>query len=152
MPEETGTTFEDNAKIKSESGFIKTGIPTLAEDSGLEIDALHGAPGIYSARYAQTPQKAIERVLNEMNNIKKRKARFVCVTSFTDNTGTHIFKGVLEGEIANEQKGSGGFGYDPIFLYDENHTTAQLSTEEKDAISHRGKALRAFKEWIYDKG
>lgn len=151
LPEETGVTFEENAILKSEAGFTQSGMPTLAEDSGLVVDALDGRPGIYSARYAGNDEDNLQRVLTEMKDVPHRTARFVCVASFTDESGTHTFKGVLEGSIALEKKGMGGFGYDPIFLFDGVHTTAEISAEEKDAISHRGKALRLFQAWIHSR-
>ncbi|HOO96927.1 MAG TPA: RdgB/HAM1 family non-canonical purine NTP pyrophosphatase [Caldisericia bacterium] len=148
LPEETGTTFEENALIKSEFGFEQTGIPTLAEDSGLVVDALSGAPGIYSARYEPDPVEAYLRVLREMEGKTNRAARFVCVAAFTYSGGSKTFRGTIEGEIAKEPAGEGGFGYDPIFLFDKVHTTAQISKEEKSKISHRGKALREFVGWF----
>lgn len=151
LPEETGTTFEENAMLKSEAGFAQSGIPTLAEDSGLVVDALDGRPGIFSARYAGNDEANIQKVLSEMKDISNRSARFVCVASFTDESGTHTFKGELEGSLAHEKKGTGGFGYDPIFLFDGAHTTAELTAEEKDKISHRGKALRLFQAWYHSR-
>ena len=148
MPEETGSTFEENARLKSEAGFARTGIPTLAEDSGLVVETLDGRPGIYSARYAGGPEANNIRVLKEMEGVANRKAKFVCVASYTNQNGTHTFTGELKGEIATTPKGSNGFGYDPIFLFDGEKTTAEISPEEKDRISHRGKALRAFQEWL----
>ncbi len=148
LPEENGTTFEENATQKSKAAFEQTGIPTLSEDSGLVVDALNGAPGIYSARYAGNDKENLQRVLRELGNVKNRRAKFVCVAAYTDSTGTYTFRGELEGEIAHSPIGEGGFGYDPIFLFDGTHTTAQISQKEKDAISHRGKALRAFLRWL----
>lgn len=148
LPEETGTTFEENALIKSEFGYKQTGIPTLAEDSGLVVDALSGAPGIYSARYAPDPVEAYLRVLHQMEGKTNRAARFVCVAAFSYKGGNKTFNGTIEGEIAKDPAGVGGFGYDPIFLFDGIHTTAQISKEEKSRISHRGKALREFVEWF----
>ncbi len=147
LPEETGATFEENAKLKSEAGFAQSGLPTLAEDSGLVVDALDGRPGIYSARYAGNDEENLQRVLLEMKGVANRKARFVCVASFTDESGTHTFRGELEGSLAQEKRGKGGFGYDPIFLFDGARTTAEIPAEEKDKISHRGKALRLFQTW-----
>ncbi len=151
LPEETGMTFEENAILKSEAGFTQSGIPTLAEDSGLVVDALDGRPGIFSARYAGNDEENLQRVLKEMKGISNRTARFVCVASFTDESGTHTFKGVLEGSLAQEKKGIGGFGYDPIFLFDGIHTTAEITADEKDKISHRGKALRLFQTWHHSR-
>lgn len=151
LPEETGLTFEENAMLKSEAGYIQSGIPTLAEDSGLVVDALDGRPGIYSARYAGNDEENLQKVLLEMKGISNRQARFACVASFTDESGTHTFRGELEGCIAQEKKGNGGFGYDPIFLFDGVRTTAEITAEEKDSISHRGKALRFFQAWYHSR-
>jgi XTP/dITP diphosphohydrolase len=148
MPEETGATFEENAILKSEAGFAQSGLPTLAEDSGLVVDALGGKPGIYSARYAGNDEENLQKVLLEMKGIANRQTRFVCVASFTDESGTHTFTGELEGCIAFEKKGNDGFGYDPIFLFDGVRTTAEISADEKSAISHRGKAIRLFQAWL----
>jgi XTP/dITP diphosphohydrolase len=148
LPKETGMTFDENAILKSQSGFQQTGIPTLSEDSGLVIDALYGAPGIHSARYAGGDIENIQKVLKEMKNAKNRHAKYVCVAAFSNITGTHTFRGEFEGEIASEPIGEGGFGYDPIFIFDGVHTTAQISLLEKNAISHRSKALKAFIDWF----
>ena len=150
---EDGTTFEENAIIKAKAVAAYTDAIVLADDSGLEIEYLNNEPGIYSARYmgADTPysvknQNFIDRLKGVPD--EKRTARFVCVIAAAMPDG-EIFttKGVIEGRIAEEEKGENGFGFDPIFYVPEyGCTTAQLSEEQKNAISHRGKALEAMKE------
>ena len=145
--EETGTTFEENSAIKS-AGFARlAGLPTLADDSGLEIDHLNGRPGVYSARYAgenATDMQRIEKVLAEMMGAENRVARFVCVMSFADSYGRVIasVKGTCRGIIIDKPRGSSGFGYDPIFLPDGfDKTFAELDAETKNRISHRANAV-----------
>ncbi|MDD4279791.1 MAG: RdgB/HAM1 family non-canonical purine NTP pyrophosphatase [Candidatus Sumerlaeales bacterium] len=159
-PVEDGSTFLENAKLKAEHYALRTGMPALADDSGLVIDSLGGAPGIYSARYAETPQARIDRVLKEMSTITNpalRSARFVCAMALvipgkTDFQATSCIAvvGTVEGQIIDTMRGSGGFGYDPIFyLPSFNKTMAELSMEEKNAISHRGKALATMQLLMY---
>ena len=147
--DETGETFAQNAFLKAESAMKETGLPAIADDSGLMVDALDGAPGVYSARYAGeggTYDDVIEKLLYEMRGVPEgeRTARFVssicCV--FPDGE-TLRAEGVCEGVIAFEKRGKGGFGYDPVFLCGEK-SFAEMSGAEKDAVSHRGRALRAF--------
>lgn len=155
---EDGTTFEENALIKATEIQKICGEIVLADDSGLEIDYLNKEPGIYSARYmgANTSytiknQNLIDRL--EGVEDEKRSARFVCAiaVAFPDGT-TQITRGTIEGRIGYEEKGSNGFGYDPIFYVPEyGCTTAELSLEQKNEASHRGKALRMMKEIIRDK-
>ena len=181
--EENGATIEENALLKARAGFAVSGLPTLADDSGLEIDALGGRPGIHSARYSGGPDAAnIAKVLEELRDVapQRRSARFVTVVAFVDGFGAGVGAGVgavgasaatggdidprslvageitvrgeLEGFISQSPRGEGGFGYDPIFQPtpfspDQTHaantlTLAQLRPEEKDEISHRGRALR----------
>ena len=150
---EDGTTFEENAMIKAKAVMEATGALTLADDSGLEIDAFDGGPGVYSARYLgkDTPYTEKNRIiLDKMKDIpeKDRTARFVCViaAAFPDGQ-THTTRGTMEGIIGYEAKGENGFGYDPIFyLPDLKKYSAQLSSEEKNDLSHRGKALRKMRE------
>ncbi|XOQ49217.1 MAG: XTP/dITP diphosphatase [Eubacteriales bacterium] len=147
--EETGRTFAENAYLKAEAACRKTGLPAVADDSGLMVDALNGAPGVYSARYAgagASDMDRIEKLLDAMKGVPEqaRKAKFVCSICCVFPDGTKITaEGECQGKIAFEPVGNGGFGYDPIFLVD-GKSFAQLSTQEKDQISHRGKALRAF--------
>lgn len=153
-PIEDGETFEENSYIKAHFAWELGKTWTLADDSGLCIDALGGKPGIYSARYAETPKLRIERVLNELDGIKNRKAHFSCAMTLLNPKGEteYMFQGICHGEIIKEARGVNGFGYDPIFLpegYDK--TIAELSEEEKNKISHRGNALRAVLDYLRKK-
>lgn len=156
--EEDGRTFEENAVKKALNIARCTGKPSLADDSGLEVYALNGAPGVMSSRYAgpdSDDMKNIEKLLKEMDSLndKKRSARFVCCIALAFPEGNiKTFFGYVEGIIGKEPKGSSGFGYDPVF-YPEGHgrSFAEMSSEEKDALSHRGKALREFLNYIRDK-
>lgn len=156
---EDGATFEENAVIKARTIMHETGKLTLADDSGLEIDALNKEPGIYSARYLGENtsyhiknQTLIERLADVPE--EKRTARFVCAVAAAFPDGTvETVRAVMEGRIGYEEKGSNGFGYDPIFyLPDYGCTSAELPLTEKNKISHRGKALRMIKEKLVDKG
>jgi len=150
-PDETGTTFEANAQIKAEAFAAASGLLTLADDSGLEIDALQGEPGVYSARYGNTAKHdhvaRYQLVLAKMAAIpwEQRTARFRCVIALATPTGMVGFaEGKVEGIISYEPKGSGGFGYDPIFFIPElNQHMAELSSAQKHQISHRGRAAQA---------
>ncbi|EGQ3947127.1 XTP/dITP diphosphatase [Staphylococcus pseudintermedius] len=151
--EETGTTFEENARLKSEAAAKLLNATVIADDSGLEVAALNGEPGVYSARYAgvqKSDEANIEKVFKGLENEENRAARFVCVISMTTATGeTTTFKGTVEGEITLSQIGENGFGYDPIFLIPERQKTmAQLTAEEKSEISHRRKAIDQLKAYI----
>ena len=153
-PLEDGATFEENSYIKAHAAWELSKSWVLVDDSGLCIDALGGNPGIYSARYAQTPALRIERVLGELKGVKERSAHFSCAMTLINPEGEIEFKfeGVCRGKITEDAKGSNGFGYDPIFLPDGyNQTIAELSEEEKNNISHRGKALRAVLKYIAEK-
>lgn len=155
--EETGVTFEENALLKARAACKATGMPAVADDSGLMVDALNGAPGVYSARYAgegATDAMRIEKLLHEINNVpkEKRTARFVSVACCVFPNGESLVaRGECEGTIAFEPKGSGGFGYDPVFLVEDGRSFAELSAEEKDAISHRGKSLRMLQQKLKEK-
>lgn len=148
-PEETGATFEENAYIKAACACRETGLPAIADDSGLEVDALGGAPGVYSARYAGEGASDADRnrkLLKELAGVpaEKRGARFVSAVCCVFPNGESLtVRGECEGAIGFEPKGDGGFGYDPLFLVGDR-TYAQLSDGEKDAVSHRGRALRVF--------
>lgn len=153
MPEvdETGTTFEENAVLKAKSGCEFSGLPTVADDSGLCVDALGGAPGIYSARYSgenANDENNIKKLLKELGSTPKeeRTARFVSAIACVFPDGRcFTVRGECEGYIAFEKHGTNGFGYDPVFIT-EKGSFGELSQEEKDEISHRGKALSAFSE------
>lgn len=150
--EETGMTFEENAWLKASAVTAATGIAAVADDSGLCVDALGGEPGIYSARYglghAASDQERYRYLLQKMEGVEDRSARFVCCICCTFPDGSVIrSRGECEGEILFAPKGQNGFGYDPVFhplCLDKG--MAELTPEEKNAISHRGKALRAFLE------
>ncbi|WP_421385503.1 XTP/dITP diphosphatase [Bacillus salacetis] len=151
--EETGETFEENAVLKAEEASAVLNEMVIADDSGLIIDALDGRPGVYSARYAgevKDDNANIDKVLSELEGIpfNERTARFYCVLAIAGpNRETHTYSGACEGKILDELRGNNGFGYDPIFyVEDKDRTMAELSAEEKAAISHRGKALKQFEE------
>ncbi len=149
-PEENGLTFEENALIKARSGAKETGLPTVADDSGLCVDALEGAPGIYSARYAGTGNDDDNNVLllKNLENVpeEKRTARFVSSIACVFPDGREFtVRGIVEGKIGYELQGDGGFGYDPLFI-SEKGCFGLLSPEEKDSISHRHNAILKFIE------
>ncbi len=148
---ETGTTFIENAIIKARHAAKETGLPAIADDSGLEVDALNGAPGVYSARYSgegATDQKNIDKMLTAMEGIpaEKRTAHFHCVLVLMkhENDPTPLIcHGTWEGHITTEQKGENGFGYDPIFwVSEDNCSSAELEPARKKQLSHRGQALK----------
>ena len=148
--EETGTTFEENAKIKAQGISLMCGLPCLADDSGLCVDALDGRPGVYSARYAPNRDfdKGMSILLKEMSESKNksRKAHFSCCLALAmPNEKTKIFEGKVEGEIADKPSGKSGFGYDPVFIPEGyTQTFAELGNDIKNKISHRGRALEKF--------
>lgn len=146
---EVGTTFEENALLKAEAVCLATGLPALADDSGLCIDALNGMPGIYSARWSgpeADDQRNLDLVIAQVQAlpIARPTAQFVCAAAFVCPVeGQLVVVGNLEGELIDEPRGTNGFGYDPIFVpLGESRTTAQMTPAEKDAISHRGRAFR----------
>lgn len=146
--EETGTTLEENALIKARAICRETGLSALADDSGLEVDVLDGAPGVYSARYGGPSQDAslnLAKLLLEMSGSQNRRARFRTVAVVSFESGAELLAvGTVEGSIALAPKGAAGFGYDPVFVPDgaDGKTFAELSRSEKHALSHRGRALR----------
>lgn len=150
-PIEDGRTFEENSYIKAHAAWKVSRNWSLADDSGLCIDALEGKPGIYSARYEETPQKRIDRVLNEMQGVKKRDAHFECCMTLINPNGEKVFSctGICEGSIAERQSGTHGFGYDPIFVIKgTDKTMADLPDGEKNQISHRAQALKQVAEYL----
>ena len=150
-PIENGSTFEENSYIKAKEAARLSGFMALADDSGLCVEALDGAPGIYSARYANTPQDRIDKLLANMRGKENRNARFVCAMTLVAPDGKIIFqtRGECYGKIAEKQAGTNGFGYDPVFLVGEGETTmAEFSAADKNKISHRGKALRNVLEFL----
>lgn len=153
--EEDQPTLKGNALKKARFWYYKTGLPALADDTGLEVDALNGAPGVYSARYAGesvTYQDNVNKLLKEMKGKTNRAARFRTVVALAGNDEI-IFEGVCEGEITEKPQGDGGFGYDPVFRPEGFEMTfAELSIDEKNRISHRGKALKKMVDYLRDGG
>jgi XTP/dITP diphosphohydrolase len=142
--EENGDTFEANALIKARAYCAASGLPTLADDSGIVVDALNGEPGIHSARYAPTSEARNRKLLQMLDGVpyERRTARFVCVVALvTPDQITVTAEGRVEGHVGTEPRGTNGFGYDPIFVLDSGLTTAELAPADKNAISHRGRAL-----------
>ena len=158
--EETGTTFEENSFLKAEAVMKATGLPALADDSGIAVDALNGEPGIYSARYGfDDTLDDWGRLLLLLKNTEhvpdgERQAQFVCVITMVTPDGKTIqARGEIHGELTREPAGENGFGYDPIFFYPPlGKTTAELSSDEKTEVSHRGNALKVFYEKLKEAG
>ncbi|MCA1639861.1 MAG: XTP/dITP diphosphatase [Acidobacteria bacterium] len=156
--EETGATFAENAALKAQSYALQTGFWALADDSGLEVEALRGAPGIFSARYAgenATDEEKIAKLLRELNSTqdKQRRARFVCAMAISNEKGEIKFltEGVCSGQIALTTSGINGFGYDPIFIPDGfEQTFGELSGEVKREISHRARAAKKIIRYLRD--
>lgn len=158
--EETGTTFEENSYLKAKAVLDATGMPTIADDSGIMVDALGGEPGVYSARYGgkETDEERTQLLLDNMAGVpdEKRGAQFVCVITCLFPDGRKITaKGIVRGRITHETHGDGGFGYDPVFFVEKfGKTFAEVPAALKNANSHRGMALREFarkvQEGIYD--
>jgi XTP/dITP diphosphohydrolase len=150
-PVEDQPTFEGNALLKARAGFENTGLPSLADDSGLCVDALNGMPGVLSARWAGPPksdERNNELLLAQLADVpdERRGAHFACAVALVHEGGVEVVHGRMSGHVIREQRGRGGFGYDVLFVADEHAdaglTSAELSPEEKDAVSHRGRALR----------
>ena len=159
-PEETGTTFEENSFLKANAVMQATGLPALADDSGIAVDALNGEPGIYSARYGfdETLDDAgrVKLLLHNMEQVPdgQRQAQFVCVITFVTPEGQVIqARGEVHGEVTREERGEGGFGYDPVFYYPPfGKTLAEVEPERKNEVSHRAKALKIFYEKLKEAG
>lgn len=150
-PDETGSTFEENSFIKAKEAALLSKCIALADDSGLCVEALNGEPGIHSARYADTPQARIDKLLGNLTDVANRKAKFVCAMTLVDEFGNILDKEIGEcyGEIATEQSGTNGFGYDPVFLVDGYGVTmAEMSEDLKNTISHRANALAKIISFI----
>ncbi len=150
-PIENGQTFEQNSLIKAQEASRISNMISLADDSGLCVDALNGEPGIHSARYDTTPQRRIDKLLKKLADTDNRKAKFVCVMTLTDKDGNVLNQeiGECHGQIATEQYGTNGFGYDPVFLVDGyDITMAQMSEDLKNKISHRANALSKMVKYI----
>lgn len=157
--EEDGDTLEDNALLKARFVHLELRMPTLADDTGLEVEALGGAPGVVTARYAgenATYQDNCRKMLREMDGKQNRKAVFRTVLCYLDQNGLqHLFEGKVEGEISTEERGSNGFGYDPVFIPTDGGNTltfAEMTSDDKNKISHRGRALQAFLSWFIENG
>lgn len=151
LPPEEGETFAENAIVKAEAGFSATGVPVIADDSGIVAYALDGRPGVYSARYAgegATDEANLQKLIAEMEAAPDRRVAYVCALALAGlEDGTRVFEGRCEGTLVSEPRGTGGFGYDPAFLPEatgprDRRTMAELTPEEKHAISHRGAAAR----------
>ena len=158
--EETGTTFEENSFIKAEAVMKATGLPALADDSGIAVDALNGEPGVYSARYGFDDSLddwgRLQLLLKNMEHVPdgQRQAQFVCVITMVTPDGQTIqARGEIHGEILQEPRGENGFGYDPIFYYPPmGMTTAEMSAEDKNKVSHRANALKVFYNKLKERG
>lgn len=158
--EETGSSFEENSFLKADAVMKATGLPALADDSGIAVDALNGEPGIYSARYGFDDSLddwgRLKLLLKNTEQVPdgKRQAQFVCVITMVTPDGNVIqARGEIHGELLREPRGENGFGYDPIFYYPPlGMTTAQMSPEDKNRVSHRANALRAFYEKLKEAG
>ncbi len=150
--EENGTTFRENAAKKALATCKYCDVPAFADDSGLEVAALGGRPGVYSARYAATDAERISKLLSELENVSDRSARFVCAIAIAVNGEViETFEGEIKGRIGFEPKGENGFGYDPIFIPDGYDCSfAELSGEEKNRISHRARAFAKALEFVED--
>lgn len=156
--EEDRPTLEGNAIKKARYVYEATGLPSLSDDTGLEVDALDGRPGVYSARYAgeeATYKDNLEKLLDELAGVapKDRKAQFRTVAALVSDEGTHTFEGICRGLILEKPRGEKGFGYDPVFQ-PEGHTEtfAEMDAELKNRISHRGKAIQKLLEWLIEHG
>lgn len=156
-PVEDAPTFEGNALIKARAGFAATGLPTVADDSGLCVDALNGMPGVLSARWSGPPKNDARNnrlLLDQLADVpdSRRGAHFACAVAFISADDELVVEGRMDGTVIRETRGSGGFGYDVLFIADDRPglTTAELSREAKDAISHRGRALRQIAPLIAD--
>jgi XTP/dITP diphosphohydrolase len=153
---ETGNTFKENALQKAKFLHDKLGCNCFADDTGLEVDALNGEPGVYSARYAGEPsntQRNIEKLLENLKGKKNRKAQFTTVIAVILNNEIYFFEGAISGQIIDNQRGEGGFGYDSVFIPDGyDKTFAELPAEVKNSISHRAVAMQKFKEFINNLG
>jgi XTP/dITP diphosphohydrolase len=155
--EETGSTFEENALLKAKTVYDIIGLPVIGDDSGLEVVALNNQPGVYSSRFAgdnASDDDNIDKLLRKMHNIptEKRTARFRCVVAFLGTSSDDqpvFFEGEWAGYIAKERRGKNGFGYDPVFVdLQSNLTAAELESDQKNKISHRGKAVQSLKSYL----
>jgi XTP/dITP diphosphohydrolase len=155
LPPETGETFAENALEKARTAHRATGLPAIADDSGIEAAALDGRPGVYSARFAgehATDEENLAKLLNDVPDDGDRSVAYVCALVHVSDDGEEwLFEHRCTGRLATDPRGDGGFGYDPAFIpddYDDGRTMAELTPEEKHAISHRGRAAHAFRDWL----
>ena len=155
LPPETGETFMENALEKARTAHEATGLPALADDSGIEAEALGGAPGVRSARFAgeaATDKENLDKLLHDVPADGDRRVAYVCALVHVTADGEEwLFEARCTGTLTDEPRGSGGFGYDPAFVpddYDDGRTMAELTPDEKHAISHRGRATKAFADWL----
>lgn len=150
--EENQLTLEGNALQKANYVYNLTGLACFADDTGLEVEALNGAPGVYSARYAGEERDALanmNRILRELNGIQNRNARFRTVIAWVDKQQEYCFEGIIKGIITTSQRGNAGFGYDPIFQPENQELTfAEMDLSTKNKLSHRARAFSTFKEWL----
>lgn len=153
---ETGRTFAENALQKARLGFQESGLPAIADDSGLEVEALGGAPGVDTAFYAgpEKDDKAnVAKLLRELEGVADRRARFRTVIALVDGQGEHLFEGDVQGRIATEARGTNGFGYDPVFMPESSEFTfGELPVETKNAISHRSHAVWKLARFLAERG
>ena len=154
--DETGTTFEENSRLKAEAVMRAANMPAIADDSGLMVDALDGAPGVHSARYASDGHDFAANnrlLLRNLEGVANRRARFRTVISLLVGDEEHLFEGVVEGRIVERESGAEGFGYDPLFVPDGcDRTFAEMSPDEKNAVSHRGRAVRKLVAFLRARG
>lgn len=149
---ETADTIEGNAVLKANYVTQNYGLPCFADDSGLEVEALDGAPGVYSARYAgeqKSDSDNIAKLLEQLKHSENRKAQFKTVIVLNLNNQQHLFTGIIEGEITTAKRGTNGFGYDPVFIAENSSKTfAELTSEEKNKVSHRARAVEQLSNWL----
>jgi len=150
--EETGTTFQENAQIKADYYHNLTGLDTIADDSGLNVNQLKGAPGVYSSRYAgenASDADNMKKLLSDLKGIQDRSAKFISLIAYRTKQGIHFFQGDCPGEILKQKQGNQGFGYDPIFYLPQlKKSMAEINIEKKNSISHRAKALAKFIKYL----
>jgi XTP/dITP diphosphohydrolase len=155
--EETGSTFAENAELKARAAMLATGLPSLADDSGLEVDALDGRPGVFSARYGSSDRDRVERLLGELDGVpaEERSARFRCAVVFMhpDEPEAPVLReGSCEGTIIEQPRGHNGFGYDPVFYVEQiDQTFAEAVPDVKNRLSHRGKAMQQLAEHLHQR-
>lgn len=151
LPAECGKSYEENALLKARQVHFFTGFPALSDDTGIEVEALGGRPGIFSSRYAGSDRERRRKLLQELQGMswEKRKAKFVCAVAFVSSQGERVFRAEVSGFIAFEERGTNGFGYDPLFFLPQvGRTYGEMTEEEKNKLSHRFHALSQFRQWL----